>query len=793
MVHPVPAIVHAAAGSDASDRSIDNSLGNHYSPLAQIDRSNVANLKQAWIFDSGEHGMMETTPLVVDRVLYAATPSGKIVALDGATGKQLWLFDPGIQCFQPIRGLSYWNDGGQGRILVGIMNYLYELDLATGQPIASFGSGGRIDLRENLDTNPKTATVAMTSPGMVYKDEIVVGFRAPETHPAPHGDIRAYDLHTGAMRWTFHTIPHPGEYGYDTWPHGPGHEDDWKNAGAANNWAGMAIDQQRGMVFAPTGSAVDDFYGGDRVGDDLFADTLLALDAETGRRIWHFQDVHHDVQDRDFPSVPALVTVTHEGQKVDAIAQTTKQGYLYLFDRVTGKPLFPIVEEKIPPTSVPGEVSSPTQPHPLAPAPFARQTLTEDDLTNRTPEAHAWALKTFKNFRNLGPFTPFAVGADTVVFPGYDGGAEWGGPAIDARTGVLYVNANEVAWTGALAAVTATHSAGAAVYAGQCAVCHGPERRGNPPDFPSLVGVTSKLTDAQIAELIHNGKGRMPSFPNVQGATLDSVLTFLRTGKDVGPPLQDAPLLHPVALPGTPEAMAANPDGAAVYEKTCAMCHGVHAEGVAPIFPSLIGIGQRLSRDQIAAIVHHGRGKMPPVTTLSDASLKSLLDYLGAPPAQNTPDKQEMAAGGAAQLPRYRFTGYRKFVDPDGYPAISPPWGSLSAIDLNTGKYLWRIPFGEYPALVAQGMQNTGSENYGGPVVTAGGVLFIGATIFDRQMHAYDSATGKLLWHAELPYGGLATPTTYMIDGKQYVVIAAGGGKDKNHALGGVYVAFALP
>ena len=334
--------------------------GDHYSSLSQINRDNVGRLKVAWQFDTGEKGAIQTNPIIVGRVLYTYTPSQKVVALDAASGKLIWKFDSGITGTQPARGVAYWTDGKTSRIFAGIMNYLYAIDAATGKVIPEFGEGGRIDLRKDLRGDFEQQSIALTSPGMIYKDMIIVGGRNPETHPSPPGDIRAFDVHTGALRWRFHTIPHPGEFGYDTWP-----KDAWKEAGAANNWAGMTLDEKRGILYVPTGSAVFDFYGGDRLGNDLFANSLLALDASTGKRIWHFQGVHHDIWDRDFPSPPALLTVNRGGHSVDAVAQTSKQGFVYLFDRSTGKPLFPIRERAYPRSDVPGEVTSPTQPLPL--------------------------------------------------------------------------------------------------------------------------------------------------------------------------------------------------------------------------------------------------------------------------------------------------------------------------------------------------------------------------------------------------------------------------------------------
>jgi quinoprotein glucose dehydrogenase len=659
---------------------------NHYSTLAQINRANVKDLQVAWTFDTGEKGGFQSSPIIVGGTLYSYTPSQKVIALDAASGKLLWKFDSGIAGTQPDRGLAYWSDGPNGsegaRILAGVMNYLYALDAKTGQPIPSFGENGRIDLRNDLGRDPATVSISLTSPGIVYKDLIIVGGRDPETLPAPPGDIRAYDVRSGKLRWAFHTIPRRGEFGYDTWP-----KEAWQHSGAANNWAGFAVDAQRGIVYAPTGSAAFDFYGGDRIGNDLFANTLLALDAETGKRLWHFQAVRHDVWDRDFPSSPALVTVERNGKRIDAVAQTTKQGWVYLFDRTNGKPLFPIEYRKYPASTVPGEVTAKEQPLPTKPAPYARQILTEDMLTNRTPEAHAWAVKEFHTFRSAGQFIPFTLEQPTVVFPGYDGGAEWGGPAVDPETGMIYINANEMAWASALIENKPSGESGMTLYQSQCSICHADDRRGSPPAFPSLVGIEKTLTVDQISGVIRNGKGRMSGFPEFSEEQLSALIRYLRTGVE---------------------------------------------------------------------------------------------------------DKAELKGTSEIQM-KYRFSGYRKFLDPDGYPAIAPPWGTLNAIDLNTGKYAWKINLGEYPELAAKGMTNTGSENYGGPVVTAGGLLFIAATNYDKQMRAFDKTTGKLLWQTTLPFSGNATPATYEVDGRQYVVIAAGGGKDPRSPSGGVYVAFALP
>jgi glucose dehydrogenase len=756
--------------------------GDHYSKLAQINRTNVRQLKVAWSFDTGEQGGIQDNPLVVDRTLYALTPTQKIVALDAVTGALKWKYDSGVGGTQPVRGMTWWEDGARGRIFAGIMNFLYCLDAETGKPVETFGEQGRIDLRKDLRGNYLEQSIVLTTPGVIYKDMIIVGGRNPETHPAPPGDIRAFDVRTGKLRWSFHTIPHPGEPGYETWP-----STAWKTAGAANNWAGMALDARRGIVYAPTGSAVFDFYGGDRVGNDLYANTLLALDATTGKRLWYFQGVHHDIWDRDFPSEPALFTVKREGKTIDALAQTTKQGYLYLFDRVTGQSLFPIHEYPYPASSVAGEVTSPTQPRPDAPEPFARQRLSADSLTTRTPEAHAWAVNEFKNLRSDGQFLPLVLDKQTVVFPGFDGGAEWGGPAIDPATDVLYVNASEMAWLGGLTPATQGLSPGAQLYESQCAMCHGPNRSGAPPAFPSLINVLSRLSVEQVTNNVKKGNGRMPSFPNIDDTKLNALVEFLRSAaipakSDQPKELGSVPVQQMTAQPPADKA------GAEVYQNHCSICHGDHMEGIAPAFPMLVGVANRLTRAQIVDMIQNGKNRMPPMPDLKGADLEALLRSVGV-----GPEDMSRVSTGSEPPDRYTFTGYRKFLDPEGYPAVAMPWGTLNAIDLKTGKYLWKIPFGEYPKLAAEGVKNTGTENYGGPIVTAGGVLFIGATIYDRKFRAFDTRDGKLLWQADLPFSGVATPSTYMVDGKQYVVIATSGARDPNALQGGAYVAFALP
>ena len=673
-----------------------------YSPLDEINRSNVRTLRVAWTYHTGDSvSQIQATPIVVDGVLYTTTPALAVVALRADSGTLIWRFDPfaGRESESHAnRGVVYWSDGLARRIFFSAGRRLYALDATSGRPAREFGDSGWVDLASGLSRDVRDAYVVATSPGVVYKDLLIQGARVGEGEGSAPGDVRAYDVHTGRIRWTFHTIPHPGEAGFETWPAGA-----WKTAGGANSWAGMSVDVERGIVYIPTGSATPDFYGGDRHGADLFANTLLALDARTGMRLWHFQTVHHDLWDRDLPAAPNLLTVTRAGKPVDAVAQITKSGFVFLFDRTSGNPLFPVAERVVPSSDLIGEETWPTQPIPTAPAPFARQSITEADLTELSPSAHSAALARFRKLRHDGLFAPPSR-EGTIVLPGFDGGGEWGGAAVDRDAGVIYVNGSDVPWIAAMREVTDT-----------------------------------------------------PSRTNA-----------VRTG-------------------------------AQIYSETCASCHGADRRGNGRA-PSLIEVARRLSATQIHQVIDRGRGFMPPFADLPEIEKEAVTAYLLGRASQSTPASPDNPSHGASVAaakaparnhPRYEFIGYERWRDSAGYPAIKPPWGTLSAIDLNTGKYLWRIPLGEHPELEVKGIPVTGTEQYGGPIVTAGGVVFIAATQ-DEKFRAFDKSTGKLLWETTLPAAGYATPSTYSVRGKQYVVIAAGGGKLGTRS-GDTYVAFSLP
>ena len=671
----------------------------HYSRLKQINAQNVSQLKVAWTYQSGGarpdgRSQIQCNPLIIDGVLFGTSPELVLFALDAATGKELWRFNPlrgggDHQALGLNRGVVYWADGDDRRILYTTGSTLHAVNARDGKLVGSFGDGGRVDMKKGLGRDAKNLHFLANTPGIVFRDLLILGSSLGEgPGPTAPGHIRAFDIRTGTIAWMFRTIPMPGEIGSDTWPPGV-----WKTSGGANNWSGMTLDEQRGIVFAPTGSAAYDFWGGNRIGQNLFANCLLALDANTGKRLWHFQFVHHDVWDRDLPAPPNLLTVQRNGKSIAAVAQVTKSGHVFVFNRETGEPLFPIEERAVPKSDLQGESTWPTQPLPLKPEPFARQIFSADQITDVSPESHRVALEKFSKLR---PHTPFAPPSreGTIIFPGFDGGAEWGGAAVDPQ-GILYVNANEMPW---------------------------------------------------ILTMVENKSNA--------DATLSS--------------------------------------GQQIYGQICATCHGVNRSGdPARAFPSLEKIGEKLKKPDIVQLLNTGRGAMPSVAFLSTEQKEAVAGFLlGEASAESSSDPAARTNDVLISTP-YTHTGYNRWLDTNGYPAVKPPWGTLNAIDLNTGDYVWRTPLGEFPELTARGIPPTGTENYGGPVVTAGGIIFIAASK-DEMFRAFDQKTGKVLWQTKLPAAGYATPATYMINGQQFVVIACGGGKCGTPS-GDSYVAFALP
>jgi quinoprotein glucose dehydrogenase len=679
---------------------------NQYSSLDQINKENVSKLTLAWLYrthdaDTNNFSQIQCNPIIKNGILYGTSPKLKVFALDAATGSLKWEFDakkgtPGEEVnlgMNVNRGLALWEEGVEKLILFTMGSWLYCLDANIGMPVHSFGDSGRTSLKQELGERADLLYVASTSPGVVFEDLIIMGTRVSENTDAAPGHIRAFSIRTGKVAWTFHTIPQPGEYGVDTWP-----ENAYKTAGGANSWAGMALDNSRGVVYIPTGSAAFDFYGGNRHGENLFANCILALDARSGERRWHFQTVHHDIWDRDLPAPPNLVTVHINGETRDAVAQITKSGYVFLLDRDTGVPIHPVEEKPFPPSDLEGEAAWPTQPIPVRPAPFARQIFREEDISNISQESYDYVAGILANVISNGQFVPPSR-EGTIIFPGFDGGAEWGGASVDPATSIMYVNANEMPWI--------------------------------------LKMVDVKQESARLNEQV---------------------------------------LLADI--------------GANIFRVNCAICHGLERQGdPTGTFPNIQKVDERLKREEILNILNTGKGFMPSFKHLKSTSKEAILAFLFE--EEKIVDAREYAMESRGQALPFTHTGYNRFLDKEGYPAVKPPWGTLNAIDLNKGELLWQVPLGEFKELTERGMPKTGTENYGGPVATDGDLIFIGATK-DEFFRAFDKQTGEELWKYKLPAGGYATPSIYEANGKQYIVIACGGGKMGTKS-GDSYVAFTLP
>ena len=681
--------------------------GIRYSTLQQIDTSNVHRLRVAWTYRTGDadtlnKSQMQCNPIIIDSVMYVTSPQLKLLALHAASGRLLWSYDPRDTAsvntrmtfvLNNNRGVTYWSDQKKDhRIFYTAGSHIHGIDARTGKLIGTFGEKGKVDLHEGLEAESTEMFITATSPGIVYNDLLIMGSRVDEGPDAAPGHIRAYDVRSGQQRWIFHTIPKPGEFGYDTW------EDSiaYKKIGGANSWAGFTLDEKRGMLFAPTGSASWDFFGGKRKGANLFANSLLALDAATGKRIWHFQFVHHDMWDMDLPTAPALVTIKQNGKNIDAVAQPTKTGFVFLFERETGRPVYPIEERAVTDTGyVAGEKPWPTQPFPTKPQPFARQSFTDAAINPLIPDtSRASIKKRLASYRTGRMFIPPSF-EGTVIFPGFDGGAEWGGPSFDPQSGLLYVNANEMPW----------------------------------------------------------------------------VLTMVPAKK----------------LPAKNESYK---DAAKrLYGQHCMSCHGRNLEGSGN-YPALLHLDKKYKQEEIRTVLENGRRMMPAFKQLSNEEKNALVAFLGNDRGSLKKFFPPQPVDTFRTMP-YSTTGYNRFLTAEGYPAIEPPWGTLNAIDLNTGAIKWKVAIGEFPELKAKGIPVTGTENYGGPVTTAGGLVFLAATR-DGMFRVFNKTTGKLLWEVKLPAPGFATPATYTIEGKQYVVIACGGGKLGTQS-GDAYVAFALP
>ncbi|SHG40966.1 quinoprotein glucose dehydrogenase [Chryseolinea serpens] len=664
-----------------------------YSTLDEITPENVNQLEVAWTYHTGDaregnRSAIQCNPIIVNGKMYVTSPQLKLVALEPGTGKELWKFDPFVnsEATGVNRGVTYWEKGTDKRIFFSAGPHLYALNADNGSLIPTFGVAGRVDLRDGLGRDPSTLAVWATSPGIIYGDLLIQGTALGEGYDAAPGFVRAYDAATGKIAWTFHTIPQPGEYGHDTWD-----KDAYTQVGGTNSWAGMTLDEKLGLVFVPTGSPAFDFYGGNRKGENLFGNCLIALDAKTGTRKWHHQLVHHDLWDYDLPAPPTLVTLHKDGKEIDAVAQVTKMGMVFLFERESGEPVYPIEERPVPKSDLMAEETWPTQPFPVKPLPFVRHNFTEDDITNISQASHDYVKAKITGARRGSIYTPPSTDG-VVQFPGTRGGAEWGGASFDPETGVLYVNANEIPLLIKMKAMEMSDgqllaSAGEKVYTlNNCTMCHGADRAGTGV-FPSLQNLAKRKKEDAVRTLLKTGRGQMPAFPNISATDKDALIAYL-------------------------------------FDK-------------------------------------------------KEASAK---------PA-NTPSQPTTY--------RYVHDGWNALTDQEGYPGVKPPWGTLNAIDLNTGDRLWQVPLGEYPELIKKGIPPTGTQNLGGTMVTASGLVFVGATR-DEKFRAFDKKTGKLIWEYKLPAGGYATPATYSVDGRQYIVIAAGGGGKVGSPSGDAYVAFAL-
>ncbi|WP_296701736.1 PQQ-binding-like beta-propeller repeat protein [Algoriphagus sp.] len=659
----------------------------HYSAIKQIDTSNVSKLKIAWTYSSGgadsirNRSQIQSNAIIISGVLYGVSAGLQAFALDAMTGQELWKTNLEKNEGTTSRGVTYWSDGEKNRIFFGLGPWLYALDASTGDLIKEFGDQGRIDLQVGIDRPGADNYVTSNTPNTIFDNLIITGTRVSESETALLGDIRAYDTRDGHLAWTFKTIPDLGRAGYETWyPENPR-----QRLGGANSWMGMAIDRERGIVYVPTGSAAFDFYGGNRKGDNLYANSLLALNANDGKLIWHYQVVHHDIWDRDIPAPPNLFTITQNGRKIDVVSVITKQGHTFIFDRETGEPIYPIEEVSFPQKAVSGEFPSLTQPIPVKPNPFTRQTFIPTDFNSFVADKDS-LIEVLKQANFASVYTPITEKM-TIIFPGTDGGGQWGGAATDPN-GIMYIPAKEIpVYTSLVLRETESNqviSSGNSLYNLYCSNCHGKDLGGNHDgSYPGLTKIQNQLSKDQILSLLANGKGMMPSFSHISQSEREAITNFL-------------------------------------------------------------------------------------MEIVSNEKIESSLNNFSS----------------------YQHTGYNRWYDSNGYPVSTPPWGTLTAIDANTGEHRWQVPLGEYKELTAKGIPPTGTDNYGGPLVTAGGLIFMAGTP-DEKIRAFNKSSGELVWEHDLPAAGYATPSTYRVNGKQYIVIACGGGKLKSKS-GDKYVAFSL-
>jgi len=673
-----------------------DNAASHSSPLSEINRTNVQDLRLVWSFRAGDHSSSTTiqcNPIVVDDRMYLVSPGLKAVALNAVTGEELWRFNPFEEDAQGgnSRGLTYYAGEQDQRIFYAAGTYLYALDANSGEVIAGFGQSGRVDLRQGLTAGAQGMTVNATTPGIIFENLLILGSRVGEgPSAAAPGYIRAYNTATGNIAWTFKTIPDQGEPGSDTWS-----AETRSQMGGANSWGGFSLDEDRGMVFCGTGSASYDHWGGNRIGTNLFANCVLALDARTGERKWHYQVVHHDIWDYDVPCQPNLVQIERRGRRIDAVAQATKMGHLFVLDRETGKPLHPVAEVRVPQSKIPGEQSWPTQPFPIVGLRYAQQSFEQEDITNISAEANSFVKDLTSEFIFGDIFLPPSE-TPTMTIPQFNGGTDWGGAAYDSSSRSIIVNcSNEAEWI------------------------------------------------------------------SMERAQIDDRISHFDLGEKI-------------------------------FRSTCQSCHSQkEGGGAAPSFAAMREASLAATDAEFYSTVRSGKGLMPGFIHFTDQELQAMYAYVSESGKGNYFNRGELEMSYAEQVP-WIATGHNELKDDRGFPANKPPWGTLTSINLDEAKINWQVPLGTYPALEREGHPPTGTFNMGGPVVTAGGLVFIAATM-DERIRAFDKDTGEKLWEHQLDAGGYSTPSTYAVDGKQYLIIGAGGGGKPGTKSGQAYQCFALP
>ncbi len=699
-------------GSAAQSRFIDYPASNP----AAITPKNVRQLQVAWEYPVTDGNIYQFSPVIADGVMYVLAKNSSLVALDASNGRELWT-RPGFTGISR-RGINYWKsaDGSDRRLLVTAGDRLLALNARNGEPITSFGMQGQVDLRENLGRDVESVRrVQSSGPGAIFEDLILLGSSPGEGYLAPPGYLRAYNVVTGKLAWVFHTIPQPGEFGYETWP-----KDAWRYAGGANNWGDITIDAVRGIAYFPLGSPTYDYYGADRIGSNLFGNCLLALDARTGKRLWHFQVVHHDLWDYDLTAAPQLLDVTRKGRKIAAVAQATKHGFLFVFDRVTGAPLFDIEERPVPASTMPGEQAWPTQPFPKGLPITARQQFKASDLTKlflTAEERRAWLARIAAARQGL--FLPLSE-VETIAVPGGVGGTNWGNTAADPARGILYVM-NQ--------------------------------------DFPSFYRLEKEERTAASTAPASSQAANAQQFTRAQ--------------------------------------MTA---GEGAYKLYCQVCHGGDRHG-GNNGPSLMGLQGKITFTELHAIITKGQNRMPAQPHLDDDTITSLLAFLSGGKAPAFSVGADYPKGVAAPAVQYR-TDYGL-----GFPHImAPPWSTIMAIDLNSGRMLWKVPLGQDEEAAALGFKGTGvprGSQRNGMLVTSTGLVF--STAKDGHIHAFEAKNGRLLWSGQLPMGTEGLPAMYVLNGRQYLVVNATtpltwGAKSRESGIGstlptgkGGYVVFALP